>query len=116
MSFSYTIKQGATGPALQVVLYDSARPSKVVDLTDATEVRFRMRKEGAVGYTTNALAEFIAPRTSGGVRYSWQAADTDEAGEFHGDFLVTFPTRTEVYPGGTYIPINIYPALVGSGP
>lgn len=116
MSFRFTIKQGATGPALQVVLYDGRRPSQPVDLTLATAIRFRMRKSAGTAYIVDAPAEFISPRSSGGARYSWVSGDTDEAGDFQGDFLVTFPDRVEVHPGGTYVPIDIYPALVGGGP
>lgn len=52
-----------------------------VDLTGST-VAFKMRAPGTSTLKVNAAATIESPATAGNVRYDWQAADVDTAGDF----------------------------------
>lgn len=64
-----------------------------VDLTGST-VRFRMRPIGAATLTVDEAAVLVTP-AAGTVRYDWQAADVDTAGEYLGWWSTTLPNGDE---------------------
>lgn len=85
----FYLKKNDTGPALVATLADSE--GNAVSLSGAT-ARFHMRVRGAAALTTDAAATVDPDQVTnkGKVTYSWAAADTDVAGEFEGEFQVTF--------------------------
>lgn len=98
------IKQNDTLPALVAYLYNP--DGSVVDLTGAT-VKFIMRltSGGAAKVDTAAT---VVTATSGYVKYSWVAADTDTVGEYEGEFEVTFSGGAiQTYPNSKYIKIKV---------
>lgn len=92
---TFYIKQNDTSPAWQVTLKDAA--GNAVDVTGATVV-FSM--EDAFGTAKiNEAAATIVTAASGVVSYSWSAGDTDTAGDFFGEFEVTYADSTvETFP------------------
>lgn len=60
------------------------------NLTGAT-VKFRMRLESSSTLKVDANASVVGDATNGNVRYDWQAADVDTAGEYVGWWRVTLP-------------------------
>ena len=89
---------------------------KPVDLTDA-EVRFYMRASrpdalnrsqvpaGGIILDKEAL---IIDAKGGRVAYAFDAGETDQAGIYHGEFVVTYRDASiETFPNEGYILINI---------
>lgn len=90
------IKQNDTRPFATASL---TRGTAAVDLTDASQVRFKLRRRGQVDLTVDA-AGIITDAATGAVEYRWSDGDTDDAGEYFAEWEVlwidssveTFPT------------------------
>ena len=100
----FTIKVGNRAPSIQYQLFLTT-----VDLTGAT-VRFHMRnKAGKVIVDQAGNVDNISTRK---VSYDWQAGDTDTAGEYFGEFEVTYSdTKKETFPADAEIPITVRPVI-----
>ena len=106
----FTIKRGDTRPVLSVTATDSG--GGAVDLTGAT-IRFIMRRWGDSSALpkVDASVNNTAP-TTGLMEYAWQAADTDTAGAYEGEFQVTFAGgETMTVPTDGFIQIVVAPDL-----
>lgn len=105
----FFLKRGDTLPYLVATLSDDSGP---VDLTGAT-VKFVLRQSRtrcATGEPALLLKKdaVVADPASGVVRYEWASGDTDTAGQFDGEFEVTFPSGGRwTFPSSGYIPVNI---------
>lgn len=106
-----TYKRGNTWPPIDDVISDRNGP---VNLSSATNLRFLIRKgtpDGELVSTGTATAG--NPETTaanGGIRYQPVAADTDDIGNFVGEWEITFagPKIASAPNGpGEYIPIII---------
>lgn len=110
MSTSFTIKQGDTGPALQVTLRDST--GTAVDITGNLGVQFEMKErqyagDGAVAKTVDAAATVVS-EAGGIVKYQWVAGDTADVGEYVGEFAVTASDGTlRTFPSPGFITIRV---------
>jgi len=99
-----TIKRDATGPTFRATLVDAE--GEPIDLTGAT-VAFRMRNERTQRIKVDAAAT-VTDSTAGRVAYSWLAADTDEAGIFSAEVVVTFADgRIEVFPSDGFHRVEV---------
>ena len=97
------LKVGDLLPALEATLQDA---NGAVNLTDAT-VRFVM-EDSAHANKVNAAATITAPATTGQVKYAWVSGDTNTAGIYCGEFVVTFAGALEAtFPNSGYILIQI---------
>ena len=110
MSSSFTIKRGDTGPALEVTLLDS--DGTALDISGNLGVQFQMKErqyagDGAVALKVDAAATVV--NASGGVvKYSWTSADTNEVGEFVGEFVVTAGDGTiRTVPSPSFITVRV---------
>ena len=95
----FVIKQGDRLPSLEATIRRRSDGS-AVDLTTALGVTFRMWKQRVVGgsYKVNAAAVMVTP-SSGVVRYDWTSLDTDDAGDYLGEFVVSWPSsKTQTIP------------------
>ncbi len=102
---TFSVKRGDRKPPVTWVALDSA--GKRVDLTGAT-AQFRMR-EPITGCTIVGNAKIPSTKT-GNLRYDWAAGDTDFAGAYEAEFLVTFPDLTTwTFPTVGSIPITVEP-------
>lgn len=89
----FLIKQNDTRPQLDYTIQQGPVGGKVsVDMTNATSVVFNMRLKDTPGTVVinRGSAEFVAPLTSGVVRYTFSEADTADADDYIGEFEVTF--------------------------
>ncbi len=101
----FPIGQGARLPAIrtQFVGDDGAIP----DLTGATVV-FRLLKDDVLIFERPAIIE--GDPTQAIVRYEWAAGDTDVAGAFDAEWIVTFSDgRQETFPPDRYNRVRIKP-------
>jgi len=89
MTTTPTFVQGDTGPSLLATLHDQTDTTIPLNLSEATEVRFQMRKADDKRYTVNALASIVNAAT-GRVRYAWGPNDLAVPGDYEVQFEVTF--------------------------
>jgi hypothetical protein len=105
MSSAYFIKRNDTKGTIECNLLDG--DSTAVDLTGAT-VKFLMRREGRSGVKVNSAASVVGDPAAGVVSYQWEAADTDTAGDYEGEFEVTFSDgRVATFPSDGYVPVTV---------
>jgi len=106
-------------PSIQATLKNP--DGTVVDLTNATSAKFILLpantdwtpKAGATP-TINAAAVMVTPKTGGVLRYDWTGTDTATAGQYLGQWQVTWPTaRPQSFPTTTYYAIQILADLDG---
>lgn len=107
---NFQIKRGDTAPVLIVTLND--RLGVAVDLSTATGVVFVMRSTLAATNTvplvTGSCVVSDQTTSAGQVTYSWVAGDTNHAGAFLGEFVVTWATgREQTFPTVGYITIQV---------
>lgn len=88
-----TIVQNDTRPTINGTL-KVASTGEPLDLTDATSVRFQMRKADDRRYTVNAVAVFV-DRVAGRVSYSWSANDLSVPGTYVAQWEVHWSDSTE---------------------
>lgn len=113
MSFEpvYWIGQGDTADPLLYTPQDVN--GATVDLSAATEIRFRMRKPGSSTRKVDATAgaSLVSPGANNQLRYDWAANDTDEAGVFGFYFLVTMPGgKTRRFRNAGYDYLQVQPS------
>lgn len=104
----FTIKRGDRLPVLEAVCIDKdTDPDTPVDLTSAASVKFIMRKQGSSTTKVSATATF-GNRPDGEVYYEWAANDTDTAGDFDGEFELTWSDgKVQTFPNNGHIRIKI---------
>lgn len=111
-SATISVKRGDRKPAVTWVALDSA--GKRVDLTGAT-ASFRMR-DPISGCTIVGDAKIPNTKT-GNLRYDWKLGDTDFAGSYEGEFLLTFPDLTTwTFPTVGTISITVEPNAANPTP
>ena len=102
---TFYIKQNDTRPELDVFLRDDK--DRTINVTGAT-VKFNMRNASDNTIKVNAGSVTTVSSTSGRVKYSFSTADTDTAGNFDGEFQVTFVGgQVETFPNDGYIKVII---------
>lgn len=95
----FIIKQNDQRPFYQTTL---TRGGVAVDLSTASGLTFKMRKQGRVENKVDSSAIILTP-ASGIVEYRWNAGDTDEAGTYFAEFEVLWPdSTTETFPSLSY--------------
>lgn len=106
------IKRGDLLPVLEVEAYYRDR-TQHLDIPTGTTAVFTMTKKGtATPKITRKAAEVIS--SANGVvtlRYSWEADDTDTAGDYLGEFELTLGAGPLTVPSVGYIPVTIYADL-----
>ena len=107
-----TIKQNDTRPKLVVTLLENYGEvdEAPIDLTTATSVKFLMRAQDAPPSDPPKVdaAAAITTAASGLVTYTWDAADTDEAGVFEAEFEITWGDGgVETVPNGSYFTVEV---------
>ena len=102
---TFYIKQNDTRPELDVFLRDDK--DRTINGTGAT-VKFNMRNASDNTVKVNNGSVTTVSSTSGRVKYSFSAADTDTAGNFDGEFEVTFVGgQVETFPNDGFIKVII---------
>ncbi len=104
----FTIKQGNRLPRITSILRDSAEA--VIDLTTATGVALRYRREGSSTVITKTAT--IVSAADGSVAYDWEADDTADAGLLFAEWEITFPGGlTYSVPNNTNFTIEVAPSV-----
>jgi len=102
---TFYIKQNDTRPELDVFLRDDK--DRTINVTGAT-VKFNMRNASDNTVKVNNGSVTTVSSTSGRVKYSFSASDTDTAGNFDGEFEVTFVGgQVETFPNDGFIKVII---------
>lgn len=98
MSHVFYIKTGDTAPSVEATLRVEG---SVLDLTNATSVRFKM---------SNGLDEaaVIVDAAGGKVRYDWGSGQTDTAGTFDAEFEIAWTGGgVQTVPSKGYLKVYI---------
>jgi hypothetical protein len=109
----FLLRQGDTTSAITAILEDEA--GTPVDIEGATIV-FRMTpiEGGATKVDAAASNNQGADVNIGAVSYTWAAADTDTAGLFLAEWIVTFTSGdVQSYPNDGYLHVRVTPQLAG---
>ena len=102
---TFFIKQNDTRPTLDAALRDDR--DRPVDIAGATVV-FHMRNAADDTVVISSGSVGVLSTARGEVRYTWVAADTATAGNFEGEFQVTFAGGSvQTFPNDEYIKIVI---------
>lgn len=103
----FRIKQGDRQPSLYHTALDDLTYERV-QLQGASGVTFKFRKKTASPSAAVSRAAVIVTAETGELRYDWGAGDTDVAGEYYGEFEVTYPSGgPRTFPTKGYIPFVI---------
>lgn len=97
----FHIKKGDRLPSLTAILYDGE--GAFDELATASGVVFKM-VSGATTKTGNAV---IVDGLLGKVRYDWAAGDTDTAGVFNAEFVVTIGGKEQTFPVDGYFTVEV---------
>lgn len=102
----FTIKQNDTSEDLHATLNDSVETA--FSLVGCTVV-FNMRSLKTGSVKINRASASIVDATTREVKYVWVTGDTDTAGDFEGEFEVTFTDgKILTFPNGLHNNILIH--------
>lgn len=106
MNEPFYLKRGDRRPPLEALLTDAA--GAAVNLATATAVRYSMRATlDRRAVVASQDAQVVTP-AEGLVRYSWQAGETDVAGQYLGEFEVQWGDETlQTFPNDRDIVVEI---------
>ena len=106
VAVDFYIKQEDTAPPLTATLVDENEAA--VPLTNASGVVFHMIDPGNGTPKIEDGAVSIIDAPGGRVSYLWQAGDTDDPGDYDGEFEVTWDDGTKTsFPNFRYMRIKI---------
>lgn len=92
-----TLKRGDRIPSLQVTLEVAAQ--SLIGLP----VRFEFWKKGSSGARMSGVAT-LRESSDSLIEYQWGTNDTQVAGDYYGEFKVTYPgTKTATFPSEGYL-------------
>jgi hypothetical protein len=106
----FSIVQNDTAPAIEAQLVDSAgTPISLLNVTDVTFILSDTNKLAVLRQT----AEILSSQTAI-VRYRWKTGDTDVAGRYLGQWVLTYDDDSvESFPNASYMSVRIESRLVG---
>lgn len=101
------MKTGDLEPALTLVL---TRDGRAIDLTDADSVSFRMKESAAAEGVS--LTGTILDALDGEVAHVWAPGETDTAGTYAVEAVVTWSTgRAQTFPEEGTLTLILEPAI-----
>jgi hypothetical protein len=106
----YQIKQNDTRPVYAVQLLDRfGTPTQTpLDLTNATRVKFKMRKSGTSGVPKVDVDMTITDRTTGKCEHVWAPTDLDTVGSYDVEFEITWADAgVETVPNAGYLTVKV---------
>ncbi len=104
----FSIKQGNTLPSIYIrITDDNGDP---IDLSEAS-AKFVMRRAGSSAPTVNSDAT-ITNAQFGELTYAWQLGDTESAGDYLAEFVVTFADGVQTFPAKGTLEVSIIPNLL----
>lgn len=107
MRTDFYIKEGDRAPFLEAIAIDE--DGEIVDLTAAVGVTFSMNNPGDdAPKIESSAASIVAPATQGLMRYQWGASDTEDPGNYDGEFEVEWSDGTKTtFPNFRFLRIKI---------
>ena len=100
------VKQDDTKPPVRAQLLDANGDPIDLSNVPADGVTFQVETKGETTVVSGACE--IVNATEGQVRYEWSSSDTADAGEFRGEFDVSYSDgSTQTVPNDGYIPVKI---------
>jgi hypothetical protein len=97
MANSITMKRNDTRPFLDVVLQDVDSTALNLSTATVSGITFTMKDLDADSIKINAAdCDLVTDGTDGMVRYSWDAADTNTAGTYVGEFQILYNDLTKL--------------------
>jgi hypothetical protein len=108
----FEIRRGDTAPIYSVTLKD--RTGTPVDLTSATNIQFVMRLASAASNSTPHVTAAMTKATQSGgtigqVSYDWQTGDTNLAGSFLAEHVVTWGSgKKQTFPTAGGVTITVH--------
>lgn len=107
------MKQHDTAPSIQFAFTDLSGNVPPGSLTSAT-VKFFMKLPAGGALKVNGTATIVNPATWQ-FAYQWVTGDTDTAGDYNGEFEVTYADGTkQTFPDPGYLDILITADLDGA--
>lgn len=107
----FRIKQGDNSPPLYHTCRDD-NSQRVVNLAGAVSCTFTLRKQRPLSAIAVTSAAVLLTPEIGEVRFDWTSLLTAIAGDFYGEFAVTWPDgRVRTFPTNGYILIEIEASL-----
>jgi hypothetical protein len=107
---SYVVKQNDTRPVYAVQLFDlfGTPKQKPLNLTNATQIKFKMRKTGSPGAPKVDRNMTITDPLNGKAELVWLAADLDTVGTFDVEFEITWADLgVETVPNDGYLAVKV---------
>lgn len=88
---TYSIKRGATLPVLRATLTQTENEvTKTVDLSTVVSVKFAFRLLTTPANLSRVVDCVVIDAPGGVVQYAWVPGDTDRAGQYEGEFHLTY--------------------------
>jgi hypothetical protein len=87
----FIIKRGDTAPSLIATIYDKGclGQSGRFNLSGATSVSFSMTNQNGALIISSNIAQIVSA-SNGIIQYSWQEGDTEQEGNYYGEFEIIF--------------------------
>jgi hypothetical protein len=105
------MKEGDREPALVATLVD--QDNSPVPLNTATGVEFFMIEPQETTPKINGSSVNVIDAANGRVSYPWGANDTDDPGEYNGEFRVTWAGgNVTKFPNFRYLKIKVAKSIV----
>jgi hypothetical protein len=105
-----TLKQGDLSPGIEFTIARLDGTAEDLTVADAVQMRFADASRTEIWIRDVTIDD----AANGIVFYEWQAGDTDDAGIFYTEIVVTWsgsPARPQTYPGSGYATVAIQPKL-----
>lgn len=101
---SFQIKVGDLEPALAVTVTDQNGVAVVLSGTATAQFRWERVDDATTEQTAAAV---ITDAPNGLVEYQWAVGETDTAGEYQGEFIITDAGRAQTFPSRNFIKFTI---------
>jgi hypothetical protein len=108
---SFQIKRGDRLPVLAATLSDQSGAYNLTGATVAMSLYRRPTDPKGTGVLVFTKAAAVTDAAAGEVEYQWAAGDTDIAGSYYAEFIVTVSGKELTFPSSGFVPVTINPDL-----
>jgi hypothetical protein len=110
---SFQIKRGDTLPSVEATLSDQDGAVSLTGATVEMSLYRRPTDPKGTGVLVFTKAAVVVNASTGAVRYDWSAGDTDIAGNYYVEFIMTVVAtgKKMTFPSSGFVPVTINPDL-----